>query len=141
MVLGSPGSGDTRTALDKAIADGRLPGIGVEDVPRVAVATSGGVAFIDPARVSLITTMPLDGGARGLAVVNGLDNPRLYATTGQPDSPGYEVFAIGGDAARDSPVDQGKHPLPAPGHADRLRRREPDGPHPRQDPGLDRLGR
>ena len=115
VVLGSPGSGDARTALDKAIADGRLPGIGVEDVPRVAVATSGGVAFIDPARVSLITTMPLDGGARGLAAVNGLDNPRLYATTGQPDSPGYEVFAIGGDAARDSPVDQGKHPLPAPG--------------------------
>ncbi|MGZ8438690.1 MAG: phospholipid carrier-dependent glycosyltransferase, partial [Candidatus Limnocylindrales bacterium] len=115
VVLGSPGSGDARTALDKAIADGRLPGIGVEDVPRVAVATSGGVAFVDPARVSLITTMPLGGGARGLATVNGLDSPRLYATTGGPDSPGYEVFAIGGDAARDGPVDQGKHPLPAPG--------------------------
>ena len=38
---GGPGTGDVRTALDKAIAAGRLPGIGVEDVPRVAVATSG----------------------------------------------------------------------------------------------------
>ncbi|HEX7951026.1 MAG TPA: phospholipid carrier-dependent glycosyltransferase, partial [Candidatus Limnocylindrales bacterium] len=114
VVLGSPGSGETRKALDKAIADGKLPGIGVEDVPRVAVATSGGVAFVDPARVSLITTMPLDGGARGLAMVTGLDNPRLYATTGPPDAPGFEVFAIGGDVAKDGPVDQGKHPLPAP---------------------------
>ena len=65
--------------------------------------------------MSLITTTPLDGGAHGLAMVTGLDNPRLYATTGRPDSPGYEVFAIGGDAAKDGPVDQGKHPLPAPG--------------------------
>jgi hypothetical protein len=114
VVLGSPGTGDVRTKLDTAISDGTLPGVGVEDVPRVAVATGEGVAFIDPARVSLITTMPLDGGALGLATVNGLDNPRLYATTGRPDSPGYEVFAIGGDVAKDGPVDQGKHPLPAP---------------------------
>jgi predicted membrane-bound dolichyl-phosphate-mannose-protein mannosyltransferase len=113
-VLGSPGSGDVRTAVDKAIADGRLPGIGIEDVPRVAAATSDGVAFVDPARVSLISTTTLDGGAHGLSMVTGLDNPRLYATTGGPDSPGYEVLAVGGDVARDGPVDQGKHPLPAP---------------------------
>jgi len=115
VVLGSPGSGDVRKALDTAIADGRLPGIGVEDVPRVAVATSDGVAFVDPARASLITTMPLEGGAHGLAMVTGIEDPRLYATTGSPANPGYEVFAIGGDAAKDGPVDQGKHPLPAPG--------------------------
>ena len=30
----------TRTAVDEAIADGRLPGIAIEDVPRVAVATA-----------------------------------------------------------------------------------------------------
>ncbi len=114
VVLGSPGSGDVRKALDAAIADGRLPGIGVEDVPRVAVATSEGVAFLDSARVSLITTTLLDGGAHGLAMVTGLDDPRLYATTGSDNQPGYEVFAIGGDVAKDGPVDQGKHPLPAP---------------------------
>jgi predicted membrane-bound dolichyl-phosphate-mannose-protein mannosyltransferase len=114
VVLGSPGSGDARKALDTAIADGRLPGIGLEEVPRVAVATSDGVAFIDPARASLITTMTLDGGAHGLAMVTGLDDPKLYATTGRPDDPGYEVVAIGGDAAKEGPVDQGRHPLPAP---------------------------
>jgi len=113
VVLGSPGSGDVRKALDTAIAAGRLPGIGVEEVPRIAVATSQGVAFIDPARASLITTMALDGGAHGLAMVTGLDDPRLYATTGGFDNPGYEVFAIGGDAAKEGPVDQGRHPLPA----------------------------
>ncbi len=113
VVLGSPGSGDVRKTLDTAISDGRLPGIGVEEVPRFAVATGDGVAFVDPARATLITTMPLEGGAHGLAAVNGLDNPRLYATTGL-QSPGYEVFAIGGDAAKDGAVDQGMHPLPAP---------------------------
>jgi C-terminal four TMM region of protein-O-mannosyltransferase/Dolichyl-phosphate-mannose-protein mannosyltransferase len=114
VVLGNPGSGDARKALDTAITDGRLTGIGVEDVPRVAVATSDGVAFVDPARASLITTMALDGGAHGLAMVTGVEDPRLYATTGRPDNPGYEVIAIGGDVAKDGPVDQGRHPLPAP---------------------------
>ena len=114
VVLGNPGSGDARTALDAAIAGGRLPGIGVEVVPRVAVATSAGVAFIDPARAAIISTIALDGGAHGLAMVSGLDDPRLYATTGPPGDPGYEVVAIGGDAAKEGPVDQGRHPLPAP---------------------------
>ena len=114
VVLGNPGIGDARKALDAAIADGRLPGIGVEEVPRVAVATSDGIAFVDPARASLITTLTLDGGAHGLAIVTGLDDPRVYATTGRPDNPGYEVIAIGGDVAKEGPVDQGRHPLPAP---------------------------
>ena len=48
---------------------------------------SDGVAFIDPERGSLISTIPLDGGAHGLASVTGLDNPKLYATTGTADDP------------------------------------------------------
>jgi Gpi18-like mannosyltransferase len=115
VVLGDPGSGATRTKLDKAIADGTLPGIAVETVTRVAVATSGGVAFIDPERASLITTIHLAGGAHGLALVTGLDNPRVYATTGSASDPKYDVIAVGGDPAKDGPVDQGLHPLPGPG--------------------------
>jgi hypothetical protein len=46
-VLGGPGSGDIRIAVDAAIADGSLPGIRVEEVARVAVATGDGVAFVD----------------------------------------------------------------------------------------------
>ena len=115
VVLGNPGSGDARTALDKAIADGELAGVTVDSVARVAVATSSGVAFVDPERASLITTILLKGGAHGLAMVTGLDSPKVYATAGAPADPAYDVIAVGGDAAKDGPADQGLHPLPGPG--------------------------
>ena len=119
VFLGSPGSGTARTALDKAINDGTLPGVRVDTVPRVAVATGDGVAFIDPTRAAEIDTIPLDGGAHGLALVTGLDSTKLYATAGTPDAPKYDVIAVGGGAAKDGPTDQGPglglHPLPGPG--------------------------
>ena len=114
-----PASGDTRNALDAAIAIGKLPGISVGTVSRVAVATSDGVAFIDPERGTLITTIPLEGGAHGLGSVTGLDSPRLYATAGTAADPKYDVIAVGGDAAKNGPTDQGiglgLQPLPGPG--------------------------
>ena len=109
VVLGTPGSGEARTALDAAIADGTLEGVRVDTVDRVAVATADGVAFVDPERVSLITTITLAGGAHGLALVTGVDEDRVYATTGTADDPHYDVIAVGGDAAKDGPVDKG-HP-------------------------------
>jgi len=115
VILGNPGSGDARTALDKAIADGTLPGLRVDSVPRVAVATSDGVVFVDPERASLVVTIGLAGGAHGLALVTGLDSPKLYATSGTPSAPKYDVIAVGGDAAKNGPVDQGLNPLPGPG--------------------------
>ena len=62
VALGDPGTGDERTALDAAIADGDLPGVRVDTVTRTAVATGDGVAFIDAERASLISTTLLDGG-------------------------------------------------------------------------------
>ncbi len=119
VVLGDPGTGDKRTALDAAIAAGTLPGISVGTADRVAVATDAGVAFIDPERGTLVTTIPLDGGAHGLASVTGLDSPKLYATSGTADDPHYDVIAVGGDAAKGGPVDQGPglglNPLPGLG--------------------------
>jgi Gpi18-like mannosyltransferase len=115
IVLGDPGTGDSRTALDKAIADGRLPGIRVDTVSRVAAATDDGVAFIDPQRASLVDTITLAGGAHGLALVAGLDDNKLYATSGEPSAPSYDVITVGGDTAKNGPVDQGLHPLPGPG--------------------------
>ena len=115
VILGDPGSGDARTALDKAIAAGTLPGVRVDNVPRVAVATSAGVVFIDPQQASSISTIKLDGGAHGLAFVTGLDSVKLYATSGSSSAPSYDVIAVGGDAAKTGPVDQGLHPLPGPG--------------------------
>ena len=115
VILGDPGTGDARTALDKAIADGTLPGVRVDTVPRVAVATGSGVAFVDPQQARSISTIALDGGAHGLAFVTGLDSPKLYVTSGTSAKPSYDVIAVGGDAAKNGPVDQGLHPLPGPG--------------------------
>ena len=116
VVLGDPGSGEARTRLDTAISNGTLPGISVGNVSRVAVADADGVVFIDPGRASVVSTIPLAGGAHGLAMVTGLDSPKLYATAGDAAKPIYEVIAVGGDAAKNGPVDQGPNPLaPGPG--------------------------
>ena len=115
VVLGNPGSGDARTALDKAIADGRLPGVRIDTIARVAVASTKGVAFIDPARAALITTIGLKGGAHGLALVTGLEGTKVYASAGTAAVPGYAVIAVAGDAAKNGPVEQGVHPLPGRG--------------------------
>ncbi|HEX5149756.1 MAG TPA: phospholipid carrier-dependent glycosyltransferase, partial [Candidatus Limnocylindrales bacterium] len=115
VVLGEPGSAEARIAVNAAIADGSLPGLAVEDVARIAVATSDGVAFVDTTRASLVTTVALAGGAHGLAMVTGLDDTKLYATAGDPSEPSYTVIAIAGESAKDGPADLGSHPLPGPG--------------------------
>ncbi len=115
VVLGSPGIDDVRTAVTAAIDDGSLPGISIEEVHRIAVATRDGVVFVDARRAAILTTVVLPGGAHGLAAVSGLDDPKLYVTNGDPAAPGYHVLAIGGDSAKAGPVDLGSHPLPGPG--------------------------
>jgi hypothetical protein len=119
VVLGGAGSGTARTALDKAIADGKLPGIRVDTVTRVAVATAAGVAFIDPERGTLLSKIDLDAGAHGLALVTGLDATKLYATSGGAAAPSYDVIAVSGDAAANGPTDRGVglglQPLPGVG--------------------------
>ena len=120
LVLGNPGSGEARTELEAGIADETLAGLRIDTVERVAVATADGVVFVDPGRVSLIATIPLAGGAHGVAHVTGIDQDRVYATTGTADDPQYDVIAVGGDAAKDGPVDKGHaglglNPLPGLG--------------------------
>ena len=119
VVLGQAGSGKARTDLDAAIADGTLTGVAVDTLPRIAVATDVGVEFIVPDGAARLSTIPLDGGAHGLAMVTGLDNPKLYATSGGAEKPSYDVIAVGGDPAKNGPTDKGLglglQPLPAPG--------------------------
>ena len=120
VVLGNPpGIGEPRKALDAAIADDTLAGVQIETIERFAVATDAGVAFVDRERTSVITTIELEGGAHGLAMVTGLDDPRVYATTGTADDPHYDVIAVGGDKAKDGPTDKapdmGLKPLPGLG--------------------------
>ena len=73
---------DQRTQLDAAIASGTLAGLSVTGVPRVAVADTAGVAFVEPASGVVTGRVSLNGAATGLVKVDGLDAPMLYAATG-----------------------------------------------------------
>ena len=115
VLFGSPGSGDTRTSVEDAIAEGRLPGVQIVDLPRVAVATGGGVSFIDPTTASTTSTVPLDGGAHGMAFVTGIEDTELFVTSGSAEDPNYHVVKVSGDAAANGPVDRGSNPLPGLG--------------------------
>jgi hypothetical protein len=115
VVLGNPGSGDTRTAVTAAIDDGSLPGVAIEEVPRIAVADADGLTFIDTASAAVVREIGLPGGAHGLAVVTDLDDTKLYVTAGDTQNPVYTIVAIAGDSAKDGPADLGSHPLPGLG--------------------------
>ena len=115
VLFGSPGSGDTRTSVEDAIADGRLPGVQIVDLPRVAVATGTGVSFIDITSASTTSTVPLDGGAHGMAFVTGIEDTELFVTSGSAEAPNYHVLKVSGDAAANGPVDRGSNPLPGLG--------------------------
>jgi Gpi18-like mannosyltransferase len=116
VVLGAPGDGDgDRDALDTAISEGELPGIEIVDLPHLAVADGDGLTFIEPATLSVVSTMPLTGGAHGLALVTGIDDPKLYVTSGTADAPTYTVVAVGGDRARNGPAFLSTNPMPGLG--------------------------
>ena len=133
VYLGSPGTGDVRKAVETAISDGQLPGIEITPVSRVAVATTTASRSSIRRPRQVTSTVPLVGGAHGLAVVTGIDDDQLYVTSGTAATPTYDVVAIGGDSAKDGPtkVGRGTNPLPGLGIPGRLRPGEPDGPHPR----------
>ena len=111
VVLGAPGVGQVRTDIDAAIADGSLPGIHVDNVDRVAVAAGDGVDFLDPTAVAVVSKVSLQGGAHGMALVTGIDDNKLYVTSGTAAKPGYDIIKVSGDSAA-NPVSQGHNPLP-----------------------------
>ncbi len=113
--LGLPGTAETRTSVETAISDGKLAGISIDDIKRIATATSAGVTFVDAASASIVDTVTLTGGAHGLGIVIGLDDPKLYVTAGTAAKPEYHVIAIGGDPAAVGPTDLGSHPMPGLG--------------------------
>ena len=117
-IVAGIGGVDQRTNIDAAIDDGRLAGLTIDDVPRVAVATSDGITFVAAATGDVVTSIDLDGGAHGLDLVTGVDDPKLFVTTGgTSDGAAGEVAAIvvSGEAAKNGPVLQRTIPLPAQG--------------------------
>ena len=78
--------------------------------------TADGVVFIDAERtLDRVDDRAGRRRARPRAWSPGIDDPKLYATAGDATTPSYDVIAVGGDAAKNGPVDQGPNPLPGPG--------------------------
>ncbi len=100
--------GDAREAVDAAIADGRLPGIRVEGVPRLAVADAAGVTFLDPSTGRETDAVALDAPATGIVQVTGIDEPTLYAATGT------ELAVIPVPTAGEAPAVARTTPMPGP---------------------------
>ncbi len=107
-------SGDARTELNTAIADGLLPGIEVDSVPRVAVAHAGGIALVSTIDGTIVQEVALEGGAQGVALVE-VDDPALYVTNDAPNGPQFVQIGVGGDSAKDAAVLRAGGPLPGRG--------------------------
>ena len=73
---------DQRAQLDAAIASGSLAGLSIIGIPRVAVADSAGVVFVDPQSGTITGQTSITGGATSLVDADGLDTPMLYAAGG-----------------------------------------------------------
>ena len=118
VVLGPIDTLDERTAIQNAIDDGRLAGLAITDVARVAVADAAGVTLITPSNGEVLDTVPLDGGAFGLALVTNVDDPKLFVTTGgEADrAPGeVAVITVGGKGAQNGIPAPRTMALPGPG--------------------------
>jgi hypothetical protein len=121
VILAGIGGTQQRTDVQDAIDDGRLAGLVIDDVPVVAVAAADGVAFVAPATGDVILTTPLDGGAHGIAAISGVDDNKLYATTGgsADGAPGeVAVIVTGGDPGKNGPTLQ--HTIALPGTGTRV---------------------
>ncbi len=73
---------DRADALDRAITDGRLPGLSVRALPLLAVADRSGVSFVEPTTATLVQTIALDAAATGIANVPDIDGPKVYVAEG-----------------------------------------------------------
>lgn len=115
ITLGPVPTGSARTSLDAAIAAGSLAGVSVQTVPRVAIAGTGGVAFLDPGSGQVVATVTVGGPAAGVALTTGLDADRLYVTTTTSDGPSVATITVSGDTAKNGPVLAQTFRLPGPG--------------------------
>ena len=95
----------------------RWPGVAVDDGRRGRGRRRDGVDVHRSAdrrgdrRRSRWTAAP-----HGLALVDRRRRPAgCTSRTARPTDPGYDVIAVGGDAAKDGPVDTGTHPAAGPG--------------------------
>ncbi|HWP62464.1 MAG TPA: phospholipid carrier-dependent glycosyltransferase [Candidatus Binatia bacterium] len=101
--------GSIRDAVQAAIDDGRLLGLTIETRPQVAVAGTSGLTILAALGAGVRTTVALESPARGLALVSGLDTPKLYVATGSD----LAVVTLG-EGPADTPRYESRFPMPAP---------------------------
>jgi 4-amino-4-deoxy-L-arabinose transferase-like glycosyltransferase len=93
---------DLRPKLQAAIDAGKLPGIRIDQAPALAVADAAGIDMVAD-RGTVADRLPLDGGARGVALVTGLGSGnQLYASTtdAATGNPQITFIATTGDQAQ-----------------------------------------
>jgi dolichyl-phosphate-mannose--protein O-mannosyl transferase len=73
---------DLRTDIQGAIDDGSLPGVSLGTGGVAAVAGADGIVFLDTGGMGTLETVGLGAAASGLGLVDRLDDPTLYASTG-----------------------------------------------------------
>jgi 4-amino-4-deoxy-L-arabinose transferase-like glycosyltransferase len=105
-------SGEARKAIDEALEGGRLPGLSIEGLPRVAAATPDGVVLVSASDGAVLDRVDLAGGAQGLAFVEGIDDPKLYVTTRDGERSRYHVMTVGGNASSGGVTAGQSYPLP-----------------------------
>ncbi len=114
VVLDARLTSDTRTALQKAIDDGKLPGIALAAVPTMAVADDAGVSFLSTDG-AVSAEVAMEHGAHGLALVTNIDDgSQLYVTTTDPTTsdPEVAIVAVSGDDAAGGPDQTSTFQLP-----------------------------
>ena len=81
----------------------------------MAAATPAGVVLVSASEAEVLQTVALPGGAQGLALVEGIDDPKLYVTTAGSNGPRYHVMTVGGEGATGTVTAGGNYPLPGAG--------------------------
>lgn len=108
--------GSVRTDLEAAIAEGRLPGMRIEQVPWMAVAGGDAVVFLSPTALEL-GAVSVPGGASGLALASGVeDGTQLWVASADPatGTPRMTILAVTGDGAPNGPVQRATMAMPGP---------------------------
>ncbi|MEO5966038.1 MAG: phospholipid carrier-dependent glycosyltransferase, partial [Candidatus Limnocylindrales bacterium] len=108
---------DVRDKVTKAIADGGLTGVAIDQVGMLAVAGADGVSLVSGSGV-VANLVVLDGGATSVVLVTGVDDgSQLYATTTDTatGNPEVAVIAATGTRAKDGPDVDSTFRLPGAG--------------------------
>ena len=113
-----------KTAVEGAIADGSLSGVEVETCHGSRWRTATGSRSSTRPRPTVSSTIPIDGGAHGLALVTGIEDDQAVRTSRHARRAGLRSHRRWRRQREGRPGERRTASAPGPRHADRLRRRD-----------------